>query len=67
MVHRLSPIEKQILKVLLEHDYYLSTREVSIKARISWNTAFNYLKEFHKKDWIAHMRRGNRNYWRAFR
>lgn len=67
MKNNLSPQQKQILKTLLEHDYYLSTREVGRISGISWNTALKYLVSFYKKGWIAHKKRGNRSYWRAYR
>jgi predicted transcriptional regulator len=63
----LSPQEKQILKVLLEHDYPLTTTQVARFAHISWNTAIKYLEDFYRKGWIAQVRRGNRSYWRARR
>ena len=61
----LDPIERQILKVLIEHSYYLTTTEVSKKAKVSWNTAYNHLKEFHRLKWINLRKRGNRKLWKA--
>ncbi|MCK4665584.1 winged helix-turn-helix transcriptional regulator [Candidatus Dependentiae bacterium] len=57
--------ESRILKTLLEHNYYLSTTEISDKSNVSWNTADKYLKIFQKKEWIRKKKRGNRVYWRA--
>jgi len=70
MVHKLKtnlvPIEHKIVKVLLEHDYYLSTKEVAEKAGISWNTALFHLNKLHEKGWIEREERGNRIYWSAY-
>jgi len=64
---RLKPQEMRILKALLEHDYPLSTTQVAEIANVSWNTADKYLHNFKKLHWIEHIKRGNRNYWRAYR
>jgi Fic family protein len=64
---RLKPQELRILKTLLEHNYYLNTTQVANLAGISWNTADKYLKKFRRSKWIDHMKRGNRDYWRAYR
>lgn len=63
----LKPQESKVLKVLLEHDYYLSTTEVANLSKISWNTANAYLKKFHYRNWIDKKEKGNRDYWRAYR
>lgn len=64
---RLKPQEHRILKVLLEHNYLLTTTQVSEMANISWNTADKYLEEFFKLGWIDKRKKGNRVYWRAYR
>ena len=70
MVHkvkpRLNPIEHKIVKVLLEHDYSLSTKEIAEKSGISWNTALFYLKKMHERGWIEREQIGNRTYWSAY-
>jgi predicted transcriptional regulator len=64
---QLSPYEKSILKVLLEHNYDLNTTQVAKLSKMSWNTADKHLKDFHKHGWIEKRQRGNRDYWRAYR
>lgn len=64
---QLKPQEIRILKTLLEHNYYLSTTQVAEITGISWNTADKYLEQFWKCCWIEKVKRGNRNYWRAYR
>ncbi len=64
---QLNPQEAKILKALLEHDYYLTTTQVAKAANVAWDTAKKYLKEFHKRGWIDKRKRGNRDYWRAYR
>lgn len=54
-----------ILKTLLEAGEYLSTTEISNKAKCSWNTAFKHLKLFQSYNWIYHITQGNRDYWKA--
>lgn len=66
MAH-LKPQEAQVLKALLEHNFYLNTTQVAKLAKLSWNTADKYLKDFHKRGWIFHKTRGNRDYWYAER
>ena len=63
----LKPQEMNILKALLEHNYWLSTTEVAREAGISWNTAKAYLDKMYKLSWIGKMDRGNIEYWRASR
>jgi response regulator of citrate/malate metabolism len=62
---KLNPIQKDILETLLEHDYFLTTTEVSEKCKISWNTAKRYLENFRAKAWIEHKKNGNRDMWKA--
>ncbi len=61
----LNPIELQIIKVLLEHGTFETTTYYADKANISWNTAFAYLKLFKKSGWIFHVKKGNRDFWKA--
>lgn len=64
---QLNPQEAKILKALLEHKFFLNTTQAAEAANVSWNTAYKYLKEFHKRGWIEKRQRGNRDYWRAYR
>ena len=64
---KLKPQQTQILKTLLEHDYFLTTSEIARMSRISWNTAKKDLELFNKNNWIGKKVKGNREYWRAFR
>jgi predicted transcriptional regulator len=57
--------EDQILKVLLEHNYYLTTTQVAKLAGVSWNTAVAYLKKFLENQWINMQNRGRRQLWKA--
>ena len=61
----LTKTEKDIIETLLEHNYYLTTTQVSQKAKVSWNTAYNHLTIFYKKEWINMKPRGNRKLWKA--
>jgi predicted transcriptional regulator len=61
----IKPQDKEILKALLEHDYWLSTTEVADKAGISWNTAKGHLEKLHKLRWIAKKRIGVKEEWKA--
>lgn len=61
----LNSIQKKILETLLEHDYFLTTTEVSNKSKVSWNTAKAYLEDFFSKGWIEHKKNGNRDLWKA--
>ena len=64
---RFRPQEKQVLKSLLEHNFTMSTTQVARRANVSWNTANKYLREFNRRNWIAHSRRGKKKLWRAYR
>jgi len=64
---QLKPQEYTIFKVLLEHDYYISTTGIAKLANVSWNTAHKYLNTAFSKNWIAKTQTGNRSYWRAYR
>ena len=57
--------EKAILKTLLEEGTYMHTTAIAKRAKISWNTAFEYLKEFESNNWIYHRSKGNRHFWKA--
>ncbi|MFZ3077746.1 MAG: helix-turn-helix domain-containing protein [Candidatus Aenigmatarchaeota archaeon] len=65
MATTLNLFEKRVLEILLEHDYFLTTTEVSKKSKISWNTAKKYLEGFLEKGWIEHKTKGNRDLWKA--
>jgi len=69
MVHkiktRVKAIDHKIIKVLLENDEYLTTKEVAELAGISWNTALFHLNRLYEKGWIEMIERGNRQYWRG--
>lgn len=39
---KLNPQEAKILKALLEHDYYLTTTQVSKAPKVVWSTAQNH-------------------------
>tara|TARA_Y100000310_G_C20654778_1_gene801405 strand:- start:603 stop:806 length:204 start_codon:yes stop_codon:yes gene_type:complete len=63
----LNPIESKILTYLLKRESFATTAKVARGARISWNTAEIYLKEFYKKGWVDVRKRGRTIYWRAIR
>lgn len=62
--------QKALLKVLMEHAYYLTTREIAQRAKVSWVTADKYLQAFDKLGWImhAHEKRAKttKDYWKAY-
>ena len=62
---KLVPIEHKVLKTLLERKRFMSTREISVRARISWHTASKYLKRFSNKGWLSRRTIGNRVFWKA--
>ncbi|MDE1865751.1 MAG: winged helix-turn-helix transcriptional regulator [Candidatus Micrarchaeota archaeon] len=64
---KLNPHQKEIVKTLLEHDYWMSTTEICKAAGISWNTAKSYLDAMNKLGWVAKKKEGNREYWMASR
>lgn len=73
-VHNVKPIQrlvgldytdKNILKVLLENGYFMTTREVAKKAEISWNTAIYRLRQLYQKGLINHDKRGKKELWEA--
>lgn len=51
-MRKLNPIETKILTVMIKEGGYLTTAEISQKAKVSWNTAFAYLKRFEKRGWV---------------
>jgi Mn-dependent DtxR family transcriptional regulator len=61
----LPPIEHKILKVLVERQWFMSTREIAYRARVSWNTADIYLRRFYDRGWVSKRVIGNRYYWKA--
>jgi predicted transcriptional regulator len=63
----LNPREHKILKALLEHNYRLTTTQVSKIANMSWNTVNKYLNKFYEKGWIDKQPKGKWVYWRAYR
>jgi len=62
-MHNLKPKKIATLKALFEHNYYLTTTQVSNVANISWNNAKNYLEKMYQLYWIAKLEKGNRDYW----
>lgn len=64
-MNRLNPREREILKTLLEHNYYLTTTQVAKLAGVSWNTAEAYLKKFFDDGWINKQSRGRWQLWKA--
>ena len=62
---RLNPTEYKILKTLVQRRIFMSTREIAIRSRVSWNTAFNYLNKFYNRGWLSRKKVGNRIYWKA--
>lgn len=62
----INSFERQILKVLMEREYYLNTTQVAWIARVSWNTAEHYLKRMYNKNWVKMKTRGNRKLWSAY-
>lgn len=61
----LDPMDKAVLKVLLERGYYMSSRDVAIQTGISWNTAKAHLESLRKKGLINRERRGRKIMWTA--
>lgn len=45
-------IQKKILTALFEKGGFMTTNEVSNYAKISWNTAYKYLREMEDRKWI---------------
>jgi len=60
MTQKLNPSEKSVLKALLENPYKISTSKTAREARVSWNTAEKYLKQFQEKGWVKHRKRGQK-------
>lgn len=64
MKKKLTPIEARILTVLIQDGDYMTTAKVAEEAKVSWNTAFAYLKKFYQKEWIEKI--GDTTvYWKA--
>ena len=57
----LNPRQKAILAILIKGNRWMTTAEVGRLARMSWNTAYNYLDDFYERGWIY--RKGY--YWKA--
>ena len=64
-VRKLSAHEQLILKTLLESSVSLSTSEVMKKTGLAWQTCKKILDNFLKDKWINHIKKGNRDYWKA--
>ena len=60
MIKKLNPSEKSVLKALLENPFKISTTRIAREAKISWNTAEKYLKQFQGKGWVKHKKRGQK-------
>lgn len=60
----MSPIEARILTVLIKKEDYVNTAEIAKEAKVSWNTAFGYLKRFESKGWVEKLGEGT-IYWKA--
>jgi predicted ArsR family transcriptional regulator len=59
--------DKAILKTLLEHDYWLSTKEIAEETDMSWNTAKFHLDKLYEWGWVSKKNRGKKELWRAYR
>jgi len=65
---KLNSHECNIIKILLEHNYFLSTTEIAEETKMSWNTVRKYLREFKQKDWVLNQKAGkqkNTELWKA--
>ena len=64
MEKKRNPNESKILIVLVKNGDFMTTAQVASEAKMSWNTALFYLKEFYKRGWVE--KEGERTiYWRA--
>lgn len=52
MKKKLNPIESRILTEMIKNGGYMTTAQIADKAKISWNTAYTYLKKFEVKGWV---------------
>jgi len=57
--------KKAILKTLLEHCFFLTTRQAAQHAGVSWVTADKYLRELEQCGWVSHTNRNGKDYWKA--
>jgi len=55
----------QILRELLSNWGYITTNEVAMATRISWNTAKVYLTAMWRRGWINRRVSGRTEYWKA--
>jgi len=62
---KLNSTEKAIIKVFLERNEWLTTREISLITEQSWNTVKKYCDQFLENGWIKRQKRGNREYWKG--
>jgi Mn-dependent DtxR family transcriptional regulator len=61
----LNAIEARILTVLLKRKTYATTAQIARRARVSWNTAEEYLHLFYGRGWLSKRTVGRRIYWKA--
>ena len=64
---RIRAKEKEVLRVLYEHRRPMTVFRIAQITGLSWNTVESYLKEFHKKGWVAIYRRGKRIYYSGYK
>jgi len=55
MKAQLNPIQSRILTEMIRNGGYMTTAEIAKQAKISWNTAFAYLRKFEVKGWVISM------------
>jgi len=61
----MSAIDARILKVLVEHNCFLTTSEISRLAKVAWQTADDYLGKFYGRGWLSKRTVGGWVYWKA--
>lgn len=61
--NKFSPNEKRIINLLYVARRPLTTRQVSEKLGVAWQTAKDNLTSLKKKCYVDMEDRGNRNYW----
>ena len=57
------PEEKQILSVLYFAQKPLTTKNISERAEMAWQTAKNHLEEMYQKGLLNKGKKGNAVYW----
>jgi len=57
--------EIALVKTLIKHQEFLTTREIAEDAGVHWQTAYKYLKKFRNKGWVSYSKRGKRELWRT--